>query len=166
MADWIKRLQDMPFMKQLFIQACLLAALAFYQSMTVAAENQLHLDSYKGKVVYLDFWASWCGPCRKSFPWMNDIYRANERKGLVIIAVNLDQERTLADKFIAEWQPDFSIFFDPNGTLASQFQVKGMPSAVIIGRDGKIRYTHTGFHQDKLEQYEQELLELLAEPAP
>lgn len=152
-------------MKSLYIQICFSAALVFSQIVTAAPENQLHLDSYKGKVVYLDFWASWCGPCRKSFPWMNDLYRDNQSKGLVIIAINLDQEHKLADQFIQEFNPGFPILFDPEGRLASQFQVTGMPSAVIIGRDGKIRYKHAGFHQDKRLQYEQELQQLLAEPA-
>ena len=153
-------------MKQLLVKTYLLAAFIFCISAANAGENQLHLDSYKGKVVYLDFWASWCGPCRKSFPWMSDVYRANQHNGLVVIAINLDQEHKLADKFIQEFNPGFPILFDPEGKLASHYQVTGMPSAVIIGRDGKIRFKHAGFHQSKREQYEQELQQLLAEPAP
>lgn len=153
-------------MKHWLTRLCLFALISMTQSITVASENQLQLDSYKGKVVYLDFWASWCGPCRKSFPWMNETYRKNKDKGLVMIAVNLDQERALADQFIKELNPAFSIFFDQEGALASHFHIKGMPSAVIIGRDGKIRYTHTGFHLEKSDQYAEELHQLLAEPAP
>ena len=153
-------------MKQLLIKLCVFVALAFKSFLASAVENQLHLESYKGKVVYLDFWASWCGPCQKSFPWMNDIFRANQHKGLVVLAVNLDQERKLADEFIQKFNPAFAILFDPEGELAIQYKVTGMPSAVIIGRDGKIRYKHAGFHQNKREQYEQELRQLLAEPAP
>ena len=97
---------------------------------------------------------------------MNDIFRANQHKGLVVLAVNLDQERKLADEFIQKFNPAFAILFDPEGELAIQYKVTGMPSAVIIGRDGKIRYKHAGFHQNKREQYEQELRQLLAEPAP
>jgi peroxiredoxin len=97
---------------------------------------------------------------------MDDIYHANKDKGLVLIAVNLDQERSLADQFIQELKPSFPVFFDPKGELASHYQIKGMPSAVLIGRDGVVRYHHTGFHQDQRDQYAEELNQLLAEPAP
>ena len=153
-------------MKKIFMQIYLLvASVALCQPIASASDDILNLDTHKGKVIYLDFWASWCVPCRKSFPWMDDVHRANKSKGLLVIAVNLDQERRLADQFIQEFKPDFSIVFDPHGTLANHYNIKGMPSAVIIARDGKIRYQHAGFYIDKIAQYEQELQQLLAEPA-
>ncbi len=124
----------------------------------------LDLSAYKGKVVYIDFWASWCGPCRQSFPWMNELHRQKADEGLVIIAVNLDQERELADKFITELNPAFSILFDASGALATEFKVAAMPSAFIVGRDGKLRIKHLGFHKEKRPQYEQEIQQLLDEP--
>jgi len=127
--------------------------------------NDLNLAAYKGKVVYVDFWASWCGPCRQSFPWMKSLHDAKAKDGLVIIAVNVDQEKKLADAFLAEFSPNFNIVFDQAGQLATEFKVAGMPSAYIIDRDGKPRFKHIGFHLEKREQYEQEIQSLLNEPA-
>lgn len=133
-------------------------------SPTVFADD-LNLAAYKGKVVYIDFWASWCGPCRQSFPWMKGLHDAKAKDGLVIIAVNVDQEKKLADAFLSEFSPSFKIVFDPAGKLATEFKVAGMPSAYIIDRDGKPRFKHIGYHFEKREQYEQEIQSLLDEPA-
>lgn len=130
-----------------------------------ASADQLNLQAYKGKVVYLDFWASWCEPCRNSFPWMNSIFQKYKDQGLVIIGVNLDQERPLAEGFIKELNPAFPIVFDSQGELAEAYKVAAMPSALIIDRDGKARFKHIGFHDNKRADYEQELQQLLASPA-
>lgn len=127
--------------------------------------DDLNLAAYKGKVVYLDFWASWCSPCRQSFPWMKELQAAKAKEGLVIIAVNVDQEKKLADAFIAEFSPNFKIVFDSTGKLATEFKVAGMPSAYIIDRDGKPRFKHIGYHHEKRSQYEHEIQSLLDEAA-
>lgn len=127
--------------------------------------DDLNLAAYKGKVVYLDFWASWCSPCRQSFPWMKELQAAKGKEGLVIIAVNVDQEKKLADTFLAEFSPNFKIVFDPSGQLATEFKVAGMPSAYILDRDGKPRFKHIGYHHEKRSQYEQEIQTLLDEAA-
>ena len=125
--------------------------------------DDLNLSAYKGKVVYIDFWASWCGPCRQSFPWMTEMHNTKSKDGLVIIAVNVDQEKKLADEFLSEFNPAFKIVFDPAGKYATEFKVAGMPSAYIIGRDGKPRFKHIGYHAEKRSQYEQEIQSLLDE---
>lgn len=127
--------------------------------------DELNLDAYRGKVVYVDFWASWCGPCRQSFPWMKSLQDAKSKEGLVIIAVNVDQDKKLADAFLAEFTPSFKVIFDPAGKLAIDFKVSGMPSAYIIDRDGKPRFKHIGYHFEKRTQYEQEIQTLLNELA-
>ena len=128
-----------------------------------ALADELDLSAYAGKEVYVDFWASWCGPCRQSYPWMNSLNQRKAQEGLVIIAVNVDQERRLANEFLDEFTPKFKVLFDANVKLASEFKVAGMPSAYIIGRDGKPRFKHIGFHQDKEDQYETEIQSLLDE---
>ncbi len=134
----------------------LLACLGAVASASATVpDDPLDLASLKGKVVYIDFWASWCGPCRQSFPWMSGLHRSLASDGLVIIAVNLDQERADAQRFLMDYSPAFRVAYDPGGTLATRFNVKGMPTSVLMGRDGKTVFVHQGFRgkeRDALEQ--------------
>ena len=130
-------------------------------SSTLTHADNLNLDSYKGKVVYIDFWASWCGPCRESFPWMKKMQQQYGKDGLVIIAINVDQDKKLADKFLSEFKPEFNVLFDKDGKLAEDFKVSSMPSSYVLDREGKPRFKHKGFHADKQSQYETELNSLL-----
>ncbi len=115
-------------------------------------------------MVYLDFWASWCGPCRLSFPYMSWLHKIYADQGIIIIAVNVDHSRDLADKFLAEMHSsDLQVVYDPDGKLAAYYAIKGMPSSVLIGRDGRIRYTHTGFQQDQISTYNTHMTELISE---
>ncbi len=129
-----------------------------------AATPTLDLDAYKGKVVYIDFWASWCGPCRQSFPWMKAMHEKFGKDGLVILAINVDQEKKKADDFLKEFSPAFPVIFDSSGTLATQFKVQTMPSSYMLDRNGKPRFRHLGFHDAKRDVYEKEIRNLLAEP--
>lgn len=127
------------------------------------AVTQLDLEQFRGRVVYLDFWASWCVPCRQSFPWMQTMKNAYEERGLTIITVNLDADRADAARFLAQFQPTFEVRFDPAGALAESYKVKGMPSSVLIDRHGAQRFTHVGFRPVDAAIYEAQLRELLAE---
>lgn len=106
----------------------------------------IKLSDLKGKAVYLDFWASWCGPCKQSFPWMNEMQAKYGAKGLQVLAVNLDQKPEDAAGFLQQTKADFLIAMDPAGQSAQKYNVKGMPSSLLIGRDGKVALVHTGFH--------------------
>ena len=130
-------------------------------SSTLTHADTLNLDQYKGKVVYVDFWASWCGPCRESFPWMKKMQQQYGKDGLVIIAINVDQDKKLADKFLSEFKPEFNVLFDKDGKLAEDFKVSSMPSSYVLDIEGKPRFKHKGFHLDKQSQYETELNSLL-----
>tara|TARA_R110001583_G_scaffold77851_3_gene211606 strand:- start:32817 stop:33356 length:540 start_codon:yes stop_codon:yes gene_type:complete len=121
------------------------------------------LSEHIGKVVYLDFWASWCGPCRKSFPWMNTIQEKYKQQGFSVISINLDADKALAAKFLVETPANFSVIYDPKGKTAKHFSIQGMPSSMLIGRDGKIKYRHTGFFIKKIPQYQQEIEALLTQ---
>ena len=123
------------------------------------------LQQYAGKVVLLDFWASWCSPCLKSFPWMNELQKKHGADGLVVLAVNVDQDRKLADAFLGKTPAQFKIEFDPNGTVARQFDVQAMPTSFLIDRQGKVRVRHAGFKEKNREQREQQIAQLLKEPA-
>ncbi|WP_259367804.1 TlpA disulfide reductase family protein [Colwellia sp. MB02u-14] len=147
-----------------FITSLCLSNVSFAE--TTAEKNVLQnfetlISSHKGKVIYVDFWASWCGPCRKSFPWMNNIQDKYQQQGLVIISVNVDNNKALADKFLAEIPSNFTVFYDPKGKVARQYKLKGMPSSYIIDRSGKVVSAHVGFSQSKKTKYEQELIALL-----
>jgi len=131
-----------------------------------AAAPALDLSAYKGKVVYLDFWASWCAPCRLSFPWMADLQSSFAQKGLVVIAVDVDHDRAAAERFLQGNFTDFRVVFDPKGEIASKYRISGMPSSVLIGRDGRVRFSHVGFFQQKEGDYVSQVNQLLAEKAP
>ena len=125
--------------------------------------GDFNLADYKGQVVYLDFWASWCGPCRASFPWMNTIQKRYEHQGLQVIAINLDQEPELAAEFLNEYSADFPVFYDSQGKFAQQYGVTAMPHSFLIDREGNVVSNHKGFRQDKKAEYEQEIKTLLKE---
>ncbi len=98
-----------------------------------------------GKVVYVDFWASWCQPCRKSFPFMERLYAVHKSDGLEIIAVNLDKDSTAAAAFLATNRSTVNIAYDTKGRVAKRFNLKAIPTSFIYGRDGTLRDTHQGF---------------------
>jgi cytochrome c biogenesis protein CcmG/thiol:disulfide interchange protein DsbE len=112
------------------------------------------LAPVEGRVVWVDFWASWCVPCRRSFPWLNTMQRKYGSDGLQIIAVNLDKDRALADGFLAEVPAEFSLRFDPAGALAKEFGVQTMPSSFLIDADGKVLARHFGFRSSDSADYE------------
>ena len=114
------------------------------------------------KVIWVDFWASWCAPCRRSFPWMNEMYRKYAADGLEIIAVNVDKERKLAEEFLEETPADFRLHFDPNGSLAAAFGVQAMPSSFVLDANGKVLATHYGFRLADSAEYEQAIRTALA----
>jgi cytochrome c biogenesis protein CcmG, thiol:disulfide interchange protein DsbE len=111
-------------------------------------KEAVSLAGLKGKVVYVDFWASWCGPCKQSFPFMNELQSKYRAEGFEIVAVNLDAKRDDADKFLAEVPARFTVAFDAKGESAKRFDVKGMPSSYLIGRDGKVVALHKGFKDE------------------
>lgn len=107
------------------------------------------LDSLRGKVVLLDFWASWCAPCERSFPWMNSLHDSLRAQGFEIVAINLDKERDAADHFLEQHAPHFTVAFDPDGFTAETYHVEAMPTSFVIGRSGAIVLTHAGFDSRK-----------------
>ncbi|WP_202424419.1 TlpA family protein disulfide reductase [Duganella levis] len=108
-------------------------------------DGAVKLAKLQGKVVYVDFWASWCGPCRQSFPWMNDMQAKYGGKGLQIVGVNVDAKSDDARQFLTATPARFAIAFDPQGATPRSYGIKGMPSSVLIGPDGKVLLEHSGF---------------------
>lgn len=145
-----------------------LIVMTFFTAATLAneeaPEQQLSnlLGKHQGKVVYLDFWASWCIPCRKSFPWMAKMQQQYGEQGLVVLSVNLDTEEKLAQQFLVDNPIPFAIIFDPQGTIAQKYQLMGMPSSYVYGRDGELKQTHVGFFNRLKPKYQSQIEALLA----
>jgi cytochrome c biogenesis protein CcmG/thiol:disulfide interchange protein DsbE len=128
------------------LAATVLLLVAISPPATAAsAGDLLDLAAFKGQVVYLDFWASWCAPCRESFPWMNRLQAEFGHDGLVVIAVNVDRERADAERFLREHPGQFRIVYDPEGLLPEKFGVRGMPTSFLIDRSGRVHSRHEGF---------------------
>src|SRR5450631_1355088 len=142
---------------------CILVGFGLVLFLPTWAASPLDLGTLRGRVVYLDFWASWCGPCRQSFPWMQTLKNTYVDRGLTIVAVNLDANRVEAEKFLNQFKPTFEVRFDPDGKLAEIYKIKSMPSSVLIDRHGVARFTHMGFRPVDGAVYEAQLRELLAE---
>ena len=123
--------------------------------------GRIMLSDLQGKVVYLDFWASWCVPCKKSFPWFNEMQERYKKQGLVIVAVNMDQERADVEKFLAKYPADFVIAYDPHGEVATRYNVVGMPSSYLISRTGDLSLTHLGFREKDKDSLQTAIEELL-----
>ena len=111
------------------------------------------LAAYSGKLVYVDFWASWCGPCAQSFPWLNQV---QEKYGpdLTVVGVNVDADAKAADGFLKKHPARFDIVRDPDGRLAEFYKIEGMPSSVLIGPDGRVLHKHSGFRTHPTAEYE------------
>jgi thiol-disulfide isomerase/thioredoxin len=131
-----------------------LAALLAVMPVAASTAESRQLDEYEGKVVMLDFWASWCVPCRRSFPWMNEMQQTYADRGLVVIAVNLDNNSDDAASFLQEYPAKFRIVYDTDKKLAREFEVQAMPTSYLIGRDGKVADMHLGFKVKQQHEYE------------
>jgi thiol-disulfide isomerase/thioredoxin len=135
---------------------------SLFASNNLAAETSFELLEYRGKVVVLDFWASWCVPCRRSFPWMNEMQDKYGDQGLVIVGVNMDAEPELAQAFLQDFPANFRIIEDANGELAKKFDVIAMPSSYVINRNGDVVQRHLGFKVKRQDEYEALIRDVLA----
>lgn len=129
------------------------------------AEQTISLAQYRGKVVYLDFWASWCGPCRQSFPWMNAMQAKYGGQGLQVLAINLDVKPADAQKFLSVNPASFAVAYDPQGQTPRRYGVKSMPSSFLIDRNGRIHALQRGFEPEEGAALEQQI-RLALERAP
>jgi cytochrome c biogenesis protein CcmG/thiol:disulfide interchange protein DsbE len=150
------------------IAASLLAPGQPAPTLTLKAPDgrPLSLAAMKGRPVLVDFWASWCPPCRTSVPALEDLYREFHPRGLEVVAINVDERRKDADAFLVGRQYTMPIIFDTEGQSPRDAGVYGMPTSFLVGRDGKIRFVHRGYSDKVHESYRQEIELLLAEGQP
>lgn len=135
-------------------------------ALTPLGDTQRYqLNQFRGKVLYIDFWASWCGPCAKSFPFLNELNMRLKDRGLQIIGVNLDENPKDAQDFLATYPANFTVTADINEQCARDFGVKAMPSSYLIDRKGIIRHVHLGFRTGESKELQTWVEQLLAETA-
>ena len=132
---------------------CMLSNLTTGQSST--------LSQFKGKIVYVDFWASWCGPCAQSFPFLNSLHKQFKDQGVQIVGVNMDEDRAEANAFLAKLPADFTVMADDSKHCAEAFAVEAMPSSYIIDRQGKVQHIHLGFRDGAAEELRSAIEQLL-----
>lgn len=133
-------------------------------TLSLMANNETAaLSQYKGKVIYVDFWASWCGPCAKSFPFLNEMHKQFKEQGLQIVGVNLDENISDAKSFLAKYPAMFTVVTDVSKQCAKDFDVKAMPSSYIIDREGKVQHIHLGFRPGEAKEIRVIVEKLLAD---
>ena len=165
---WVSRPTVMPiaparrFSRKIASKIILLAGLVM--AFAASAADTLDLTHYRGKVVLVDFWASWCVPCRRSFPWLNEMQERYGDRGLIVVGVNVDANRSAAEGFLREVPAQFQIIYDPAGELAAAYRVPGMPTSFLFGPDGSLVSNHIGFQQTARDEREAELQRLLPVP--
>lgn len=123
--------------------------------------NLMSLKRHRGKVVYLDFWASWCGPCRQSLPMLNELRKELRSKGFEVIAVNLDENKKDAKAFLKQFPVSYPVLLDPEGKVPQKYDLPGMPTSYLIDRKGKIRKVHIGFKKQDISKIRKEIMSLL-----
>lgn len=129
---------------------------------TLQQNTATPLSKFVGKVVYLDFWASWCAPCRTSFPLLDKLHQKLQAKGFEVVAVNLDEDKTKAEQFLTDIPVTFNVLADPAGQWADKFGVESMPTSYIIDKKGVVQNIHHGFASDDIVKLEAKITQLLA----
>ncbi|TFW10716.1 TlpA family protein disulfide reductase [Massilia arenosa] len=128
-------------------------------------DGTVDLARLRGQFVYVDFWASWCGPCKRSFPWMNGLQQRYGRSGLQIVAVNVDTARADAERFLVATPASFTVAFDPAGATPRSYAIKGMPSSVLVDPSGNVVFQHAGFNEGAAQELEQKIARAMAASA-
>jgi len=127
------------------------------------AGGNVRLADLRGEVVMINFWASWCGPCRQEMPLIEDIYKRYKDLGFTVLGVNVDNDSKLADKLLSNISVSFPVLLDSENKLSEIYQVDAMPSTVMVDRNGNMRFLHRGFKPGYETKYEEQIKKLLRE---
>ena len=135
------------------------------KATTLADGAPLDPADYRGQVLYLDFWASWCGPCRESFPFMNALDAELRDRGLRIVAISVDKTADEARRFLERYPARFKLGLDVAAACPAAFALPGMPTSYLIDRTGVIRAVHAGFRLSDAAEIRRQAVEALAAPS-
>ena len=125
--------------------------------------ENIRLQEHRGEVVMLNFWASWCTSCRQEMPLLDALYKKYKKLGFTLMAVNVDEDPSLAIEYLKEVQVSFPILYDTTNKVSKSYKVEAMPTTVIIDRDGKMRFLHMGYQAGVEKNYQQEVKRLIRE---
>ena len=131
-------------------------------SLPTAGGQAVDLERLRGKVVWVDFWASWCTPCKRSFPWMNEMLAKYRAQGFEIVAVNVDKRREDAEKFLAVAPAQFTVVYDASGKAPAAWDVKAMPTSYLIDANGRVAFVESGFRDERKAEVEAKIRAALA----
>ena len=132
-------------------------------SLPDQAGGLVSLEDYSGQVVLINFWASWCGPCREEMPLLNELHTRYEPLGFTMLAINVEEDSSAANNFLSGMPVNFPVLYDRENSVSKLYDVIAMPSTVIIGRDGKVRYIHHGYEPGDENAYQDYIRELIRE---
>lgn len=125
--------------------------------------KNIKLSELRGQVVMVNFWASWCGPCRQEMPLLDQLYQRYQPMGFTLLGVNVEEDSGAANKVLQEIPVSFPILYDSRNEVSKSYRVGAMPSTVLIDRDGKMRYLHKGYQSGYEDEYQQQIRELIRE---
>ncbi len=128
-----------------------------------ASGENLRLSEYRGDVVLINFWATWCGPCRQEMPLLDDLYGRYQRVGFILLGVNIDDDSRRAMQMVQELGVNFPVLFDENKEVSKLYKVEAMPVTILVDREGTVRHVHHGYKPGYEEKYLTEIRSLLRE---
>lgn len=125
--------------------------------------RQVSLADFRGKVVLINFWATWCGPCRKEMPVLEQLNREFGKRGVALVGVNVEPDSSGVADYLKSTPVSFPILFDTESKVSKLYQVQGMPNTVILDRTGKVRYIHRGYRPGEESEYLDQIRNLMRE---
>lgn len=128
-----------------------------------ASGENLKLSEYRGEVVLINFWASWCGPCRQEMPALDELHNRYRALGFTVLGVNVEEDSRKAREVLKDLQVSFPVLLDDRSTVSRLYDIVAMPSTVLVDRNGNIRYLHKGYQPGLEDVYLQQVRELIRE---
>jgi peroxiredoxin len=125
--------------------------------------NIVSLDDYKGQVVLMNFWASWCGPCRQEMPLLEELHQRYAPLGFTLLGINVEEDSSLADSFLAGTPVEFPILYDRSNAVSKAYDVIAMPTTIIVDREGRVRFIHHGYKAGYENDYQDQVRTLIRE---